>query len=100
MSSVMFNQQYGPWALIAGGSDGVGAAFAREVASRGVNLVLIGRRLGPLDDMSSELRSAHSGLQVRIVPADLGDDNAIEKIKADTADLEIGCLIYNAGSET
>ncbi|HTZ51465.1 MAG TPA: short-chain dehydrogenase, partial [Spirochaetia bacterium] len=39
-----FAKSYGPWALVAGGSQGLGAAFADQVAALGLNLVLIARR--------------------------------------------------------
>ncbi|MEI2671653.1 MAG: SDR family NAD(P)-dependent oxidoreductase [Marmoricola sp.] len=41
---------YGPWAVIAGGSEGVGAEFALQLAQAGVNLVLIARKPGPLEE--------------------------------------------------
>jgi short-subunit dehydrogenase len=93
-------QQYGPWALIAGGSDGIGAAFAREVAAQGINLILIARRPGPLDELSAQLRAAHRGIEVRMMSLDLAREDSIERIKSVTADLEVGCLIYNAGAES
>lgn len=39
--SLHFADQYGPWALVAGASDGVGAAFSDALAARGVNVVLL-----------------------------------------------------------
>jgi len=41
-------ERYGPWAVIAGGSEGVGVSFARALATEGVNLVLLARKPGPL----------------------------------------------------
>jgi short-subunit dehydrogenase len=38
-----FSDRYGPWALVAGGSQGLGAAFAEELAGKGLNLLLIAR---------------------------------------------------------
>jgi short-subunit dehydrogenase len=39
-----FAERYGPWAVIAGASDGIGSAFARQIAAQGVNCILIARR--------------------------------------------------------
>jgi short-subunit dehydrogenase len=96
----MFTTQYGPWAVIAGGSDGIGAAFAREAAVRGLNLVIVARRAGPLEDLARELRTAHPKIEVRTHSIDLGEENAIEMIKTATEKLEVGTLIYNAGAES
>ena len=46
-----FAEKYGPWALVAGASDGVGAAFAEGLAERGLNVVLVARRQAVLDDV-------------------------------------------------
>jgi short-subunit dehydrogenase len=85
--------------LIAGGSDGIGAAFAREAAAQGLHLVLVARRSGPLNDLSAEIRAAHPELQIRTLCVDLSEEEAIGRIKSAVEDIEIGFLIYNAGSE-
>lgn len=48
--------KYGPWALIIGGSEGVGAAFARQLASDGFKLVVVARKQAPLESLAAELR--------------------------------------------
>jgi len=96
----MFSETYGPWALIAGGSDGIGAAFARETAARGINLILVARRPGPLNELAAEIHEAHPRVEVRTLSQDLATEEAIERIKQAASDVEIGMLIYNAGSET
>ena len=59
-----FKDQYGPWALIAGASEGLGAAFADECASRGCNVVLIARRQELLDETATGIRERH-GVETR-----------------------------------
>jgi short-subunit dehydrogenase len=88
-------KQYGPWALIAGGSEGIGAAFARKLAHTGINLVLIARRPGPLEDIAAKLR-AESGVQIRTLPLDLTEPDMLERIREVTDDIDVGLLIYNA----
>jgi short-subunit dehydrogenase len=89
---------YGPWALIAGGSEGVGAEFARLLAEAGVNLVLVARKPEPLAATAARCRG--SGVEVRAVCVDLTDPTAIEAITTTTDGLEVGLLIYNAGANT
>jgi len=90
--------KYGPWAVIAGGSEGVGAEFAKRLAFDGVNLMLIARKPGPLHDTAERCREL--GVQVRTLAVDLLDSQSISRISAETDDLEVGLLIYNAGANT
>lgn len=90
--------KYGPWAVIAGGSEGVGAEFARQLAESGVNLVLIARKPGPLEETA--LRCRALGVAVRTISVDLLDQQAVSQIAEVTAELEVGLLIYNAGAST
>ena len=89
-------RKYGPWALIIGGSEGVGAAFARKLAAAGFKLVLVARKAGPLEVIAAELRTI--GAEVRVLSADLSRPDALDKVRAVTDDVEIGLLIYNAGA--
>jgi uncharacterized protein len=88
--------QYGPWALIAGGSEGVGASFARKLAAKGLNLVLLARKPAPLEEVAQQVRSA-AKVQVRTASIDLRAPDMLERVRSITDDLEIGLLIYNAG---
>ena len=90
--------KYGPWAVIAGGSEGVGAEFAFLLADGGINLVLLARRSDPLESTARECRGR--GVQVRTRTIDLCDHDATDQIAALTADVEVGLLIYNAGANT
>ena len=62
---------YGPWVVIAGGSEGVGAEFARLLAAAGLNLVLLARKSGPLEATADECRG--QGVEVRTLAVDLVD---------------------------
>ncbi|MEE3752929.1 SDR family NAD(P)-dependent oxidoreductase [Mycobacterium intracellulare] len=90
--------KYGPWALIAGGSEGVGAEFAKRLAGDGFGLVLIARKPGPLQDTARQCREI--GAQVRTLALDLLDPDAVSRVTAQTTDIEVGLLIYNAGANT
>jgi short-subunit dehydrogenase len=54
-----FNTHYGPWALIAGGSEGIGLEFARRIAAAGINLLLLARRPEPLAAARKQLLSEY-----------------------------------------
>ena len=84
-----FATKYGPWALVAGASDGVGAAFAKGLAQRGVNVVLLARRQAVLDQVAAEIESETSA-RTRTLAVDLGQPGAASAIAAATDDLEIG----------
>ena len=91
-------ENYGPWAVIAGGSEGVGAEFARLLAAAGLNLVLLARKSGPLEATADACR--RQGVDVRTLAVDLVDPAGVDELFEATADLEIGLLIYNAGANT
>src|SRR5882757_7197729 len=67
---VGFAEQYGPWAVIAGGSEGTGESFAVRLAAQGVNLVLVARKPAPLEALAERLRKS-SKVQVRTLAQDL-----------------------------
>ena len=93
-----FAERYGPWAVIAGGSEGVGAEFARGLAERGVNVVLLARRQAALDQVAAVIRD-DTGVEVRSVVVDLAEDDAVATIVAATDDLDVGLLMYCAGAD-
>ena len=92
-----FRRRYGPWALVAGGSQGIGAELAAELAARGLNLLLVARGRVALEARAHALRDAH-GVQVRTVATDLADPAAADVVQAAAADLEIGLLVLNAAA--
>ena len=96
--SMEFAEQYGPWALLAGASDGVGAAMATELGRRGVNVVLLARRQAVLDEVATDIRS-RTGVQTRTLAVDLAEAGAAKSIAAATADLQIGFLACCAGAD-
>ncbi len=89
-------QTYGPWAVVAGGSEGVGASFADLLAAAGLNLLLIARKPGPLEETAEAAR--RHGVEVRTLAVDLTEADAVTRIQEATADLEVGLLVYNAGA--
>ncbi len=93
-----FVETYGPWAVVAGASDGVGAAFAEGLAERGVNVVLLARRQTVLDQVAAGI-AARTGVETRTLTVDLAQPDASAVIAEATADLEVGFLVYCAGAD-
>ncbi len=90
--------RYGPWALIAGGSEGTGASFAQRLAGEGIHCILVARREGPLEALAEEIRARH-GVQCVTACVDLSADDAADRIVAAAGDREVGLLITNAGAD-
>ncbi|MBD3190824.1 MAG: SDR family NAD(P)-dependent oxidoreductase [Candidatus Heimdallarchaeota archaeon] len=97
MSSISnsFRDKFGPWALIAGASEGMGAAFAKEAARKGLDVILVARREKLLEKLAAEI-SSRFNVRTRIIPLDLTSPDLLPKIAEKTDNLEIGLLIYNA----
>ncbi len=89
---------YGPWAVIAGGSEGVGAAFAHRLADAGLNLVLIARKPGPLAETAEAVRA--KGVEVRTLELDLVSPDPLKKVREVTDGLDVGLLVFNAGANS
>ncbi|HEX2591823.1 MAG TPA: SDR family NAD(P)-dependent oxidoreductase [Rhizomicrobium sp.] len=88
-----FPSKYGPWAIVAGASEGLGAAFAQALAERGVNLLLLARRPDLLESVATPLRAK---VEVRTAAIDLARTDLTTTLEELTADLDIGLGIYNA----
>jgi hypothetical protein len=91
-----FARHYGPWALVTGASSGIGEEFARQLAARGVSLVLTARRKDRLDALADALVRAH-GVEARVVAVDLGRRDFLPEIEKAAQGVEIGLLVNNAG---
>lgn len=92
-------ERFGPWALVAGASEGLGAAFARELAGSGFRLVLAARRAEPLEALAASLR-AERGAEVVAVACDLAHADAVERVADAAGHREIGLVVYNAAAST
>ena len=91
-------ERYGPWAIVAGASEGIGAAFSRRLAERGLDLVLIARREAPLVALADDIARTY-GVATRALSLDLSAVGAEQSLFEATADLEVGLLVYNAGGD-
>jgi short-subunit dehydrogenase len=90
-----FKEKYGPWAIVAGASEGLGAAFAEESARRGLNVVLVARSRDKLISLQHALVDRYK-IECRVLAQDLADQDAAAVLDQQTSDVDIGLLIYNA----
>ncbi len=94
-----FRDRYGPCALVAGGAVGLGAEWARQLAGRGLDLVVLDRDGEALEATAREIAAAH---RVAVVPVtiDLARADLVLALQPHLGDREIGLLVYNAALGT
>jgi short-subunit dehydrogenase len=92
---------HGQTTLITGASAGLGAEFARQLAARGSDLVLVARREERLEELAAELR-AHNRVQAHVVAMDLATDNPGQELatRVERLGLQVTSVINNAGFAT
>lgn len=90
-----FHDRYGPWAVVAGASEGIGQAYAHVLAESGLNVVTLARRSEPLEADAELIRRRHR-VEVRPVALDLGAPDLAERFDDAIQGLDVGLLVYNA----
>lgn len=83
-------------ALVTGASSGIGEAFARELAARGADLIVVARRKERLDALASELSARHA-VQVDVAEADLTSETDLAGVEGLVRDAGLDLLVNNAG---
>ncbi len=86
----------GEWALITGASAGIGEVFARKLAEKKLNLVLVARREDRLRVLAEDI-TQKTGVTVRILAIDLSREDFLPALAAATNDINIAVLVNNAG---
>jgi short-subunit dehydrogenase len=90
-----FADRYGKWGLVAGASEGLGAAWANALAARGLKLVLIARRAEVLEATATAIRERHE-VEVRTASLDLAGAGLAAELEKLTDGLEVGFAVHNA----
>jgi short-subunit dehydrogenase len=88
----------GNFALVTGASSGLGACFARALAARGKNLVLVARSKDKMQDLAREIRARHS-LRIEVLPQDLSAEGAAQRLVSTLNErgMAVDLLVNNAG---
>ncbi len=88
-------EQYGPWALIAGGAQGIGRAWAERLAEEGLNLLVLDREAQLLHNACRDIAAAHD-VSCEPLVADLANPDVLASVTAAVGEREVGLLVYNA----
>ncbi|XP_013184029.2 very-long-chain 3-oxoacyl-CoA reductase [Amyelois transitella] len=90
-------KSYGKWALVTGSTDGIGKEYARQLAERGCDIVLVSRSMDKLKTVAEEIEKDFK-VQTKVVQIDFsGDVSIYDKLSNEIKDLEIGTVVNNVG---
>ncbi|KAH9519178.1 hypothetical protein Btru_074910 [Bulinus truncatus] len=87
----------GSWAVVTGCTDGIGKAYAEQLAARGLNIVLISRTLSKLTDLAKELEEKYK-VKTLVIAADFTRVDIYDNIKSQVENLDVGVLVNNVGT--
>jgi short-subunit dehydrogenase len=97
VAATSFRERYGPWAVVAGASEGTGKAFARALAAKGLSTLLVANG-GPLEETAEEIRRDFD-VECSTAQIDLSRPDAFGEILAAAGPREIGLYVANAGAD-
>ncbi|XP_041644223.1 testosterone 17-beta-dehydrogenase 3 [Cheilinus undulatus] len=91
-----FFTSMGEWAVVTGASEGIGRAYAFELAEQGMNVVIMSRTKAALDQVAKKI-SETTGQRVKVIVADFMKENVFRELQDQLKDLNIGVLVNNVG---
>jgi len=91
--------KYGSWAVVTGSTDGIGKAYAKEFAKKGLNVFLISRSADKLKEVKSEIEGAAKNVTVRTMAVDFSkaDKSTYQDIQSQLNTIDVGILVNNVG---
>ena len=90
-----FREKYGEWGIVIGASMGIGECCARELAQKGLNVVLCARSKDKLERIAGEISSEY-GVKARALALDWTSENREEVLNEGLKDIDLGCAVYSA----
>ncbi|XP_054014686.1 inactive hydroxysteroid dehydrogenase-like protein 1 [Hylaeus anthracinus] len=91
-------KKFGEWAVVTGSTDGIGKAYAKELAARNLNLVLISRTKEKLEKTREEILQENPNIEVKIIVTDFSEGRKVyRKLEEELKDVPIGILVNNVG---
>jgi len=91
-----FAERYGPWAVVTGASSGIGRELARQIAARGVSVVLVARRRDRLEELAGEIVTRNH-VEAAPLALDLSEADAVEALLQAVDGKDVGLVACNAG---
>nr|CAD7605467.1 unnamed protein product [Timema genevievae] len=96
---VNLTDMFGTWAVVTGSTDGIGKAYAYELAHRGVNIVLISRNIDKLNQVASEIKT-NFNVETKVIAADFSKGQQVfNNIEIELKDIPVGILVNNVGRQ-
>lgn len=95
MAASEFAEQYGPWAMVVGSAEGMGACYVERFAEQGLNIVAVDRREDLLEEQAEQVAADH-GVEVLPLQCDLGRTENVSAMLEELGDTEVGLLVFNA----
>jgi len=91
-------KKYGAWAVVSGSTDGIGKAFAEQLARKGLNVVLISRTASKLQEQAQDIESKYK-VKTKFVPVDFAsaNPNLLDPVREAVAGLDVGIVVNNVG---
>jgi short-subunit dehydrogenase len=90
-----FKHKYGPWALVVGSAEGMGACYAERFAEQGINIIAVDRREELLQKQAEEIE-VHYEVEVTGLVCDLGNPEDVSAMLEQVDGLEVGLVVFNA----
>jgi hypothetical protein len=90
-----FLERYGDWGFVAGSAEGIGAAWCRALAAKGMNILMLDRQRDKLEKFAEEIRKIFL-VEVRTLHLSLGEPGTETMVMKAVKELECRLLIYNA----
>ncbi|HEU4428888.1 MAG TPA: SDR family NAD(P)-dependent oxidoreductase [Myxococcota bacterium] len=91
-----FAKRYGPWSVVLGAAQGIGFAFAEELARRGLSVMLIDLRADLLEAAGDRVRAANPAIDVETAQLDLAAPDVAAQLRAVLGRLDVGLAVYTA----
>jgi hypothetical protein len=89
-----FVKKYGPWAVVLGAAEGIGAAYSEALARRGMNIILVDKEAESQNELATLLESKY-GIKTSCLSSNLNDMDTIEQVMSEVQKQDCRLLIYN-----